>query len=451
MIVSVAGAGAGKTTKMSDIILGQDIPEGKIIFCIAFTNAAADNIKEKIVGRLGDVPKNIKISTIHSFLFQELIKPYYYFLYRKQFRGLSTIKLPLDIKYRCAKLSQLESDDILHITKIPEKAKWVAYQKSGDTKAIKDIRQKVLSSFNSYCAAIFVDESQDISEEIFQIFSALEKSGVKIHLYGDPKQDIKGFGCFRKIIDNSINTVDYISECHRCPQLHLNLSNILANDMEKQKADDENVVGGLEIVFESDINNIRYYIESNDFGLCYISQKNERFLTHDVIKSDDRFEKLQLEVYNAMVKKWERRKNEIEIARAAFFVTEKMLQEYDQGKTAPYIISKYINKRFFNCLDNRHYMQMKSAFSVKETIPKDAVVIRSIEAVKGLEAERCLFVLTSDLAPYLLRTKTDDNKMSHLLYVALTRSKDNLKILITYEVESLFTRKIILEFFEKYL
>lgn len=47
MIVNVAGAGAGKTTKMADVILNHEIPEGKVVFCVAFTNAAADNIRKK--------------------------------------------------------------------------------------------------------------------------------------------------------------------------------------------------------------------------------------------------------------------------------------------------------------------------------------------------------------------------------------------------------------------
>ena len=90
MIVNVAGAGAGKTTKMADIIMAHDIPDGKVVFCIAFTNAAADNIKEKVAEKVNGVPDNIKISTIHSFLYKELIEPYYYFLYGKHFGQLST-------------------------------------------------------------------------------------------------------------------------------------------------------------------------------------------------------------------------------------------------------------------------------------------------------------------------------------------------------------------------
>ena len=116
MIVNVAGAGAGKTKNMADIVLSHDIPDGKIAFCIAFTNAAAENIKEKVVAKLGCVPKNIKISTIHSFLYQELIEPYFYFLYGKQYRSISTISLPADNGFKATKVDELESADILHVT-----------------------------------------------------------------------------------------------------------------------------------------------------------------------------------------------------------------------------------------------------------------------------------------------------------------------------------------------
>lgn len=449
MIVNVAGAGAGKTTKMADFVLGHDVPVGKIVFCIAFTNAAADNIKKKVAAKLGGIPNNIKISTIHSFLYQELIEPYYYFLYGKQYKKISTIHLPSDSGYKAAKLAELESADILHVTKIPEKAKWVAYQKSRDTKAIKDIRKRVLSHFNSYCSAIYVDEAQDISKDIHIILSALEDSGAEIILYGDPKQDVKGYGRFRQIIDNT-SDVCYIPDCHRCPQVHLDLSNTLASDDEKQVADCENAAGSLEIVFESDLADIKKYIESENYGLCYISQKNERFNTHGAKEVGDRFETLRHEVSRAMEEKWKGQKTDIEIERAAFYVTEKMLESYDQKGNAGAQISYWVKNSAFDQLSRQRYAQMSSAFSTKETGAADAVIVRSIEIIKGLEAERCLFILTSDLAPYLFKTKTEDNKMSHLLYVALTRSKDHLMILISREVEASFSKDYILSFLKQY-
>lgn len=450
MIVNVAGAGAGKTTKMADFVLGYDVPVGKIVFCIAFTNAAADNIKEKVAEKHGSIPDNIKISTIHSFLYQELIEPYYYFLYGKQYKKLSTIQLPSDSGYKATKIAELENADILHVTKIPEKAKWVAYQKSRDTKSVKDIRKRVLSHFNSYCSAIYVDEAQDISEDIHIILSALENSGADIILYGDPKQDVKGFGRFRHIIDNT-SDVHYIQDCHRCPQVHLDLSNTLASDNEKQVADCENAAGSLEIVFESDLADVKRYIKSANYGLCYISQKNERFNTHGAKEVGDRFETLRHEVFRAMAEKWQGQITDIEIERAAYYVTEKILESYEQTGDAGAQISYWVKNGAFDQLSRQRYAQMATAISTRETETADAIVVRSIEIIKGLEAERCLFILTSDLAPYLFRTKTEDNKMSHLLYVALTRSKEHLTVLIAREVEKFFSRKTIIEFFKEYL
>ena len=140
---------------------------------------------------LGTVPNNIKISTIHSFLYQELIAPFYYFLYRKHFEQLSVIELPNDQVFKRTKLSELENGNVLHYTLIPEKAKWVAYQKSGDTKAIKELRKKLLNHFAEYCAAIFVDEAQDINKDIKHILEALNQAGINVFLYGDPKQDVR--------------------------------------------------------------------------------------------------------------------------------------------------------------------------------------------------------------------------------------------------------------------
>ena len=46
MEINIAGAGAGKTTKMSDkiILLRNQIDAEKKIFCVAFTNSAVDCI-----------------------------------------------------------------------------------------------------------------------------------------------------------------------------------------------------------------------------------------------------------------------------------------------------------------------------------------------------------------------------------------------------------------------
>lgn len=80
MEIFIAGAGAGKTTTMADKIikLHNEIEEHRIIFCITFTNNAVSCIEKKLTDYYGEMPGNIMVSTIHSFLYREIIKPYYY-------------------------------------------------------------------------------------------------------------------------------------------------------------------------------------------------------------------------------------------------------------------------------------------------------------------------------------------------------------------------------------
>lgn len=440
MKVNVAGAGAGKTSLMAELITGCEIPEGRFVFCIAFTNAATENIVEKVKKKLGVVPENIKISTIHSFLYQELIKPYYYIMFGKHFERLSVIDLPDNERFRRSKLAELETDNTLHITNIPEKAKWIVYKKSGDRKEQKDLRQKILERFSSCCEAIYVDEAQDISEDVRFILESLDKAGITITLYGDPKQDIKGAGNFRAIIDSAVD-VNYISICHRCPQMHLDISNTLAVESEQQIADIENSEGSINVVFESDIEDINDFFESGDFGLKYISMKRERFDTHENSGKKKRFETLYYEVHRAMDEKWIGIIPDIEIHRLSFCVVEQMIEDFVSGMDPSAIIKLRVKCNVFDVLTSRRYAQMVSAFSKDDISVVNTHVVSSIEVVKGCEAKRCLFILSPDLAPYLFREKIEDNKTKHLLYVALTRSLDNLTILIMKEVEEKYTRE----------
>ncbi|WP_053075701.1 hypothetical protein [Lysinibacillus sp. LK3] len=71
----------------------------------------------------------------------------------------------------------------------------------------------------------------------------------------------------------------------------------------------------------------------------------------------------------------------------------------------------------------------------RENKHTDGLVVSSIDKVKGLEGERCLFILTTELSDYLFQINTNQNKMLNYLYVALTRSKKELVILISSEVE----------------
>ena len=69
-----------------------------------------------------------------------------------------------------------------------------------------------------------------------------------------------------------------------------------------------------------------------------------------------------------------------------------------------------------------------------------------------MEGEKCLFVHTNDVAAYLFNdNNTEANKTKNKLYVALTRSLNELSIYILKEVENKYTKKRIQDFFERYL
>lgn len=90
---------------------------------------------------------------------------------------------------------------------------------------------------------------------------------------------------------------------------------------------------------------------------------------------------------------------------------------------------------------------MNSAFLDKQVDVSSNPVVSSIESIKGLDSENCLFILTSDLAPYLFLQKKEENKTKHLLYVALTRSLKDLTIMVTTEVEAKYHKDYIVDYF----
>lgn len=444
MRINVAGAGAGKTTRMASYVAECSVPEGKVIFCIAFTNAAIKNIEEKVRKVYGYIPNTIRISTIHSFFYQELIQPYYFLLYKKHYQRVSVIKLPEDIKYRNAKIADLDAKGYLHQTKIPEKAKWVVDKKSNDSAAIRKLRSRILAWLSGYCFKIFVDEAQDIDKDMKAVLEALDRAGIDIELFGDPKQDIKGNNCYRDMIDNCSN-VYYMKTCHRCPQKHLHLSNRLAKDSEKQEADVKNRDGSICVYYESRLDDVSTLIDQKQFGLIYIHQKNGRFDTHNNSNYNSRFVTLNYEILEAVLERIAGKKTEMEVQRIAYYITEQMIRDYASHSDVGKAVNKWIEAGAF-AYEKKRYAKMCQALKTDKPNSATRIEVQSIESIKGLEHERCLFILTTTLASYLFEDNAEDNKMKHLLYVALTRSLDNLSILVTKEVEKIYSSEFIRNF-----
>ena len=149
MIINVAGAGAGKTTGLAKEIIDkyEKTDSNKKIYCVAFTNNAVKSIVEKLLIHFDIIPNNIIVCTIHSFLYQEFISPYYYIMYDKHYGSISTIELPSKAQFKNYKLAELDKKSILHIESMPEKAKWVVVKKSNEKSIHKTRRNIVLEVF----------------------------------------------------------------------------------------------------------------------------------------------------------------------------------------------------------------------------------------------------------------------------------------------------------------
>ena len=127
-----------------------------------------------------------------------------------------------------------------------------------------------------------------------------------------------------------------------------------------------------------------------------------------------------------------------------------MLREYSDSFNAGMVVTKWINTGTF-CYNAKSYAKMCEILDKPDLASTAKIQVKSIESIKGLEDDNCLFILTPAIAPYLFGDKSEDNKMKHLLYVALTRSLDNLSILVSKEVEERYTVSFIDGFFHAFI
>jgi len=82
----VAGPGAGKTRWLCNHVRNvlsksERLNKCRKIACITYTNVGVD----AIIKRLGDSIDKVEVSTIHSFLYKHIVKPYI-FLIKDEFR-----------------------------------------------------------------------------------------------------------------------------------------------------------------------------------------------------------------------------------------------------------------------------------------------------------------------------------------------------------------------------
>ena len=437
MKIKVAGAGAGKTTSMAKDVIKRyrQLTDNKIIYVITYTNAAKDHIRNKLTEELGAIPSNIKVETSHAFLLHELIIPFHRLLYNVHFSSVSLLNLPTVPIYNAKKLQELHNQNIIHVDEVTKTAKYVLCGKSNDKVKIKQMREKIINIIRSYLDSIFMDEAQDMDEHLSQIVQKLDIEGFHLHLVGDPKQDLRGYQQFRSLITDYEVSVEYLDQNHRCPDAQILLANLYTNEKERQQLSHKNT-GVLNLVFES-ATDLDALLNDPKWDYKYISKKQSCYYTSTSI------DEKPLELLNYELK--------LLVKRSSF-------QKYSLEQTV-YILADWIIKKL-SLLDNVNIIngishslalnltggekgRLDAAIELNRLETKlKGFLVHSIDKVKGLEGERCLFILTTDLADYLFKIKTNQNKMMNYLYVALTRATNELTILITEKVENQYTEEI---------
>ena len=423
--VKVACAGAGKTYAMAEEILNFNRynNEEKDIIAITYTNTARDNIYNNIYKQNLEIPTRVKISTIHSFLLEYIIYPYSNYILGKKYSKATSIPLSDNIAFKNKRISELGDKQIVHNEKVFKLSKQIIVPYKNDNVLIKKKKEIVLDHILSSISSIFVDESQDLDEDVIKILELLGNSGIYIYMIGDPKQALKYPQVYNQFVnnvaENKIPSFEYLPSnniTRRLPKKHVYISNIVCTNSEKQTTIKE-IEGNLKYIYSDDTNFRKvYHSFQNDSSICYIKRRSNQFNTHNKNTIDS--------ILLEEVLKLNLNGDDIDA-----FLYEKIQELYsliESNNNIKLGLKIFLNKYKIR-LSTNNYAKLISSLDDKQN--KDFNIL-SIDKVKGLEKENCMFILDDSLLEYLFKIKNKRNKEMNYLYVGLTRSSKNLLLVI---------------------
>ncbi len=425
--IQIAGAGAGKTYTLAEKILVRHHKKDndKIIYAISFTNYAKRNIEQRVAElNNGLMPSDICIETVHSFLLNEIIYPFSQYYFGKAFSKATSMKLPIEIKLQKYQLKRVNERGIIHNSQVFNKAKQMIVDGKGETKAKHRKKELIIEYLQASVDALFIDEAQDLDADALALFGKLSES-IYAYIVGDPKQSIKYPKDFREFTErirenNSVfhmlspNTIT-----RRMPECHLRISNLFC-PADEQQTTISDVKGEIYYLYSTDEKFSKLY-ESFDFlkALIYIRQETDTFTTQDfktVFSLEESVREKLLEKINsdydsdAFVKAIEK-----------YFINV-TLKKGEKGAIQSF------TKHFAITLENNEYAKLINDLKIENKEKK--LKVKSIDKIKGLENELCMFIMDNTMLEYLFGKKQETNKEMMRLYVALTRSKSDLILVI---------------------
>ena len=425
--IQIAGAGAGKTYTLAEKILVRHHKKDndKIIYAISFTNYAKRNIEQRVAElNNGLMPSDICIETVHSFLLNEIIYPFSQYYFGKAFSKATSMKLPIEIKLQKYQLKRVNERGIIHNSQVFNKAKQMIVDGKGETKAKHRKKELIIEYLQASVDALFIDEAQDLDADALTLFGKLSES-IYTYIVGDPKQSIKYPKDFREFTErirenNSVfhmlppNTIT-----RRIPECHLRISNLFC-PADEQQTTISDVKGEIYYLYSTDEKFSKLY-ESFDFlkALMYIRQETDTFTTQDSKTDFSLEESVREKVLQKIDSKYD--------CDAFVKAIEKYFINLTLKKGEKGAIQSF-TKHFGITLENNEYAKLINDLKIENKEKK--LKVKSIDKIKGLENELCMFIMDNTMLEYLFGKKQETNKEMMRLYVALTRSKSDLILVI---------------------
>ena len=430
--VKISGAGAGKTYGLAEKLIdcSNNFP-CKIIYAITYTNSAKKKIFYTIDKILGFVPTNIIVETVHSFLLNEIIFPYSKFLISNYYSKAVSFKLPDENRFKNAKKSQLKTKNIIHNEDVFNVAKRFIDITNGlhSNRIKKQKVQLIINHISCKISHIFIDEAQDLDLDALKVFEILGKNNIDIHIVGDPKQAIKYPIDFQNFINSKIKDPNFIfleveNLTRRIPNNILKISNLFCPNSQEQNHY-ENKEGGIFYMTTDnpEFENILHYYKSEK-KLIYIEKKQGIYNTH-----------LEKEFY-LPISIFEKLRGLKEISKHDFDLIIKSIElklQHDLKYLEPQVIIRDFYKKYSIPYEVSEYAEFIKLLKYNKEHLNTDFIISSIDAVKGLESDICLFILNPTMHKYLIGEIPSENKHNKIwkkLYVALTRSSDILILVI---------------------
>ncbi|EMV2052578.1 UvrD-helicase domain-containing protein [Vibrio paucivorans] len=433
--VQIAGAGAGKTYGLAKTLIEhiEACTSHKKTFALTYTNSATAKIEQEIIKQHGFIPSNLCIQTVHSFLLNEIIYPFSSFTLGDVYNDASIMMLPSDARFKNWHLKRLKDKNVIHAESVYNIAKQIVDEtiSKHNNRAKKAKVRRLLAILGSCFDKIFIDEVQDLDKDALRFFEVLGCNDIDVYMIGDPKQAIKfpqDLDAFvRKVAPKEYATILPINnQTRRVPTEILAVSNSFCYEGQQQESLSE-MVGELMYIESTDG---RYdelltnYLDTKQ--LVCIDKKNGRYTTSS--KHKHAFPR-EIE---EMIRDSNHKKDKALFVKAAFsdFMD-------DVAEVGARIAINRLKASHGLTLSKQHLAQLLELCN-SCTGNDVQFKVQSIESIKGLDADVCVIILSSNTLKYLTQNAISEanrfNKEWKKVYVALTRAKKRLVLALDHEL-----------------